>query len=108
MYRAIGNDVPPRHAVGQSYTNVKFILDNEPELEGLTRAWVVNRILNITEETRLLDLLDDYNQYFIHNPVDLKEYAAAPFMHENFRLDEGDKITPDVIHRCVIPFLIFI
>ena len=32
LYRAIGNDLPPRHASGQSYTNVKFILENENEL----------------------------------------------------------------------------
>eukprot|EP00122_Pirum_gemmata_P003413 Pgem_evm1s3090 len=33
LYRAIGNDLPPRHAVGQCYDNVKFILENEKPLE---------------------------------------------------------------------------
>lgn len=36
LIRAIGNDLPPRHAVGQSYENLKFILLHEeimPELD---------------------------------------------------------------------------
>ncbi len=40
LFRAIGNDLPPRHALGQSYTNVKFIIENEPAHEGLGKGWV--------------------------------------------------------------------
>ena len=49
LYRIIGNDLPPRHQYGQVYTNVKFILENEMDLPGWSKRWVLNRIVNMTE-----------------------------------------------------------
>jgi hypothetical protein len=40
ILRGVGNDLPPRHAVGQGYTNVKFMLENHPDYEGVRTIWV--------------------------------------------------------------------
>jgi hypothetical protein len=98
MFRAIGNDLPPRHALGQSYTNVKFILDNEPKHDGLQTGWVVNKIVNEVEEQRIIALLESYGQYYIHLPVNYEDYVKQPLRYFNFNLNEVDGVTPDVLH----------
>jgi hypothetical protein len=74
LYRIIGNDLFPRHKIGQSRENVKFILENENQLEACEKCWIVNRIYNSEEEKSIFDLLKQYNQDYIHIPFDLREY----------------------------------
>ena len=64
LYRTIGNDLPPRHEIGQSYENVKFILENEEDHPELSKGWILNRIVNKTEERRIEDLLIQHNQIY--------------------------------------------
>eukprot|EP00124_Ichthyophonus_hoferi_P000902 Ihof_evm11s39 gene=Ihof_evmTU11s39 len=82
MFRAIGNDLPPRHALGQSYENVKFILEHEPDLVELDRWWIVNRIVDRKEEIRIIALLEEKKQKYIHIPVVTKEYAKCKMRYE--------------------------
>eukprot|EP00123_Amoebidium_parasiticum_P018304 comp24167_c1_seq2/m.44079 comp24167_c1_seq2/g.44079 ORF comp24167_c1_seq2/g.44079 comp24167_c1_seq2/m.44079 type:complete len:1018 (-) comp24167_c1_seq2:421-3474(-) len=84
LIRGIGNDLPPRHKVGQSYENVKFILDNEPPLEGLKEMWLINHIVNSTEEERIVGLLESYNQTYFRIAVDVNEYAKRTVKYEGF------------------------
>ncbi|KNC84492.1 hypothetical protein SARC_03297 [Sphaeroforma arctica JP610] len=62
--------------VGQSYNNVKFILENEPELPGLTKRWFLNRIFNQTEKARILTLLKKHKQEYVDRDIDLKEFES--------------------------------
>ena len=57
LCRIIGNDLTPRHRKGQSHDNVRFILENEPPLDGCRKLWLVNRIADPEEEARILALL---------------------------------------------------
>ncbi|WP_438766452.1 alginate lyase family protein [Kushneria sp. TE3] len=77
LYRIIGNDLEPRHARGQSRDNLRFILENEPELEGCKKRWVVNRIVNPEEHAAILALLEQYNQHYIDLPFDRDEYVQT-------------------------------
>ncbi|KNC84957.1 hypothetical protein SARC_02848 [Sphaeroforma arctica JP610] len=81
-YRSIGNDLPPRHAIGQTYVNVKFILENEKEFPDVEKRWIVNRIAREEEEKKIIDLLDEYNQKYIHIPIDLEEYAKIDMWYD--------------------------
>lgn len=74
LFRAIGNDLPPRHSVGQTYTNVRFILEHEPTHKGLSKRWLLNRIVNRTEELRLVSLLVQHRQHFVRDPLNYSEY----------------------------------
>lgn len=74
LYRIIGNDLYPRHKLGQTRENLQFILENEPHLENCEKRWVVNRIINKDEERAIIKLLQQYNQEFIHIPFYPKEY----------------------------------
>jgi hypothetical protein len=74
LYRIIGNDLYPRHAIGQSRQNVQFVLDHEPKLANCERRWVVNRIVDPEEEGQIIALLEAHDQPYLHIPFDPDEY----------------------------------
>ncbi|WP_110666724.1 alginate lyase family protein [Salinicola halophilus] len=78
LYRIIGNDLYPRHRKGQSRDNLRFILENENELEGCKKRWVVNRIADPAEEKAILELLAAHDQQWIHIPFSAEEYRQIP------------------------------
>lgn len=78
LYRIIGNDLPPRHRRGQSITNLRFLLENEPALPGCEKRWVINRITDPATEAALLDLLRDHHQPVLHIPFIAEDYARIP------------------------------
>lgn len=45
LYRILGNDLPPRYSPGQTLANLRFTLENEQELPGLEKRWLLNRIV---------------------------------------------------------------
>ncbi|WFP78379.1 hypothetical protein [Mesorhizobium sp. WSM4906] len=65
--RTIGNDLEPRHTKGQSHDNVRFVLDNEPELPDCEKFWIVDP----DEEARIVDLLQSRGQSFHTIPFEL-------------------------------------
>ena len=81
LVRIIGNDLYPRHKVGQSRENVAFILEHEPELEGCTRAWIVNRIIDPEEEAQVIALLHRHAQHYRQIAFDVDAYAQIGFDH---------------------------
>lgn len=75
LYRILGNDLPPRHKRGQTYTNLKFILEQEPLFINCQKKWIVNRAVDFREEEKILRLLEEYKQPFIRIPFSLQEYV---------------------------------
>lgn len=75
LVRIIGNDLYPRHKIGQSRENVEFILKNEPALNRCKKVWVVNRIFDKGEFEKIVSLLEHYKQ----------EYYVLPFVEEEYR-----------------------
>jgi hypothetical protein len=75
LCRIIGNDLPPRHASGQSRANIEFILRHEPELPGCEKFWLVNRIAYAAERNAVIDLLEEHGQSYRYIPFWMDEYA---------------------------------
>ena len=84
LYRIIGNDLYPRHSKGQSLENVRFILENETNFENCEKRWVVNRIFDSEEEARVLQMLKEHGQSYLHIVFDWDEYRRAPWNFESF------------------------
>ncbi|MES0825042.1 alginate lyase family protein [Ruegeria sp. SCP11] len=84
LCRIIGNDLIPRHAAGQSLANLKFILENEPELENCTKLWILNRIFDPDNEAKLLSLLDEHQQTYERIPFDADELQTTGYDFETF------------------------
>jgi len=76
LCRIIGNDLVPRHAMGQSRTNVRFILENEPSFEGCEKRWIINRIVDVEEERAIIGLLDEYKQKYVRIPFEAGQYVG--------------------------------
>ncbi|WP_444933671.1 alginate lyase family protein [Microbulbifer sp. JTAC008] len=74
LYRVIGNDLAPRHSVGQSRKNLEFILKHEPELDNCEKVFILNRIVDPNEEAAIIKLLDDHQQTFIRIPFSWDDY----------------------------------
>ena len=75
IYRIIGNDLIPRHSKGQSRENLRFILDQEPDLPGCEKRFVVNRIVDKAEESAIIELLESCDRPYLHIPFSMAEYA---------------------------------
>ncbi|KAG0020001.1 hypothetical protein BGZ80_004912 [Entomortierella chlamydospora] len=84
LYRILGNDLPPRHRPGQTLSNVRFILEHEPEFEKTRKLWVLNRIVDQHAETAIIQLLDHHRQEYIRIPFEEREYLKQDFKLEDF------------------------
>jgi hypothetical protein len=77
LYRMLGNDLPPRHEIGQTLANLRFMLDHEPELEACEKRWVVNRIVDPEQEAAIIALLEERGQSYLRIPFELANTAAS-------------------------------
>jgi hypothetical protein len=77
LYRIIGNDLVPRHRVGQSVDNLRFILDNEPDLPGCEKRFVLNRIVNPEQEQQARILLESAGIHYLHLPFNPQQFAKT-------------------------------
>jgi hypothetical protein len=84
LYRIIGNDLPPRHRSGQSEHNLRFLLDQEPDLPGCEKRYVVNRIIDPAIEARLIGLLDSYGAAYLHIPFIAEDYRRIGWRVSDF------------------------
>ncbi|WP_231757165.1 alginate lyase family protein [Microbulbifer elongatus] len=74
LWRIIGNDLFPRHERGQSRKNLAFILENEPDLLGCQKRFIVNRIVDPNEERLIIEMLERTGYPYIRIPFDWNEY----------------------------------
>ena len=74
LYRIIGNDLPPLHALGQAQENLAFILEHEPDLPRCEKRFVVNRIVDASQERAVLQLLQEAGMKYLHIPFDVQDY----------------------------------
>lgn len=86
LYRIIGNDLPPRHRVGQGLDNLRFVLEHEPDLPGCRKRWVVNRIVDPAMERRVIALLEEYGAEYLHIPFDATAYRGVGWRFHDFEL----------------------
>jgi len=76
LCRIIGNDLVPRHAKGQSYSNLSFILEHEHDFENCRKLFVVNRIWDSGERAKILKLLEESGKDYVEVPFDPAQYRA--------------------------------
>ncbi len=84
LYRIIGNDLYPRHAKGQSRQNVRFILENEPELADCEKRWVLNRIFDAGERQAIIELLEQHGHSYLEIPFEAEAFAQIGWDYSAF------------------------
>lgn len=75
LYRILGNDLLPRYSSGQTLANLRFTLEHEPELPGLEKRWLLNRIACPNTLAALQESIEAAGQRF----------DAIPFEEETYR-----------------------
>lgn len=79
LYRAIGNDLPPRHAKRQTVRNLRFILENEHPKPDLDVRWYLNRVVDHHTLLEIITLLVAHEQLFTIEFFDHSRYADVDF-----------------------------
>lgn len=74
LYRILGNDLPPRHSASQTLDNLRFILDHEISPPNLEKRWVINRIVDVELERKIVGFLKDKRQRILRIGFDFDEY----------------------------------
>lgn len=85
LVRIIGNDLEPRSKVGTSYDHLKYIIENEYPFENCTKKFILNRIIDQEQLTKMKELLDLTPFEYIVINVDWDEYGKAKSQADLFR-----------------------
>ncbi|KAF7726973.1 hypothetical protein EC973_008168 [Apophysomyces ossiformis] len=91
LYRIIGNDLPPRHKEGQTLSNLRFILEHEPQFPNTRKLFVLNRIADAANEATIINLLNKYQMEYLRIPFIEDDYKQIDFRLEDFP-------EPDFLH----------
>jgi hypothetical protein len=77
LYRILGNDLPPLQAPGQTLASLRYILRHEPELPGLEKRWLLNRIVSPAVAAELQDTIRNVGQRVDVIPFQIEEYRQV-------------------------------
>lgn len=96
LLRAIGNALPPRHDPEQSFRNLNFTLYHEPTYDHVKTHWLLNRLVDLELQGRLIATLQAFDQSYTAIPFDLKVYDSIEYDYETYQ--GKDKEKQDLIH----------
>lgn len=77
LFRLLGADQPPLVPAGTIRTQVRFLLEHEPDLPGLEKRWLLHRIVDADEREALIRLLDEHGQRWHELPFEPAVYSAC-------------------------------
>lgn len=84
LYRILGNDLEPRHDIGQTRRSLEFILENEAAFPNSQKCFIVNRIVDGEREAEILRVLDRYRVPHKILPFDPERYAQLGWEADPF------------------------
>jgi len=79
LIRVIGNDLPGLHGEGQSYSNLEFILRNEPDFSNVDKIFIINNLVSDENRNKIKQLLDKHKKEYFENIFDPEEYINIPW-----------------------------
>lgn len=88
FYRILGNDIPLRHRRGQTFANLKIILDREPVFKDVEKRWILNRIADSREEQKIIKFLEEHSQKYQVIKFDVKKFQKISKERFDDRHDE--------------------
>ena len=79
LFRILGNDLGSLHGNNQTYDNLLFTLQNEPEFKNTKKMYLLNKIYDNKKKKRLIGLLQKYNAEYIDLPFQIEEFNKIKF-----------------------------
>jgi len=87
IFRILGNDIFPIHSDTQTYNNLLFTIQNEPEFKNTDKIYLLNLIIDTNKRQNLINLLESYSI----------KYFEIPFNYDEFRnLSKISKETAEI------------
>ena len=77
IYRIVGNSLPPRHGPDDTYNNLQYVLEKEPELPSCDKRWLLNRLIDPGLEAKCIKLISASGQKYHTIPFDAASYKSA-------------------------------
>lgn len=77
LFRLLGADQPPGIPAGTVLRQLRFLLEQEPELPGLKKRWLLHRIVDAEEREALIRLLEEHRQRWHELPFEPAVYSAC-------------------------------
>jgi hypothetical protein len=85
LWRILGNDIVPRHPVGQTRRNLEFMLEHEEPLPGCEKRFLLNRIMHEETFAQIRSLLDDARIAYEVIPFEREAYLEKGGPEEQIR-----------------------
>ena len=83
IIRILGNDLSGLHGENQTYNNLKFTLENEPEFKNTDKIFLLNRIYNQEKKNSYIDLLEKHNKKYIVDEFDINKFHELDYVNDN-------------------------
>ena len=77
LTRILGNPLPPRHDGRNTLDNLRFVLDNEAELPGCEKRWLLNGIVDDELAEACRRLIEAAGQVCRSIPFDIEAYRRS-------------------------------
>jgi hypothetical protein len=74
IVRIVGNELPPRHKSGSNLEQLQFILEHEPSHPKVKKIWLLNRIIDATQEKAMIAILQKHRCDYVSLPFDIAQY----------------------------------
>ena len=65
IIRILGNNISNVHSNTQTYDNLKFTLENEPDFQDTDKIWILNRIYDEKLKQLYIDLLNKFSKKYL-------------------------------------------
>ena len=82
IIRILGNDLSGLHGENQTYNNLKFTLENEPEFENTDKVFLLNRIYNQEKKNLYINLLKKHNKKYIVDEFDINKFNELHYIFD--------------------------
>jgi len=70
IIRILGNDLNGLHGNNQTYNNLKFTLENEPQFSNCDKIFILNRIIDKEKKQKYIELLNKYKIKYVEIPIE--------------------------------------
>lgn len=77
LYRILGNPLPPRHDSRNTLENLRFVLDNEEDLPGCEKRWILNGIVDDALSRACRQLIEQAGHACMTIPFDREPYRRS-------------------------------
>lgn len=106
IIRILGNDISTLHNENQTFDNLKFTLENEPEFKNTDKIYILNKIIDNNKKNKIIKLLKKYKTKYLEITFNYNEYIELnkkhnidDILHNDININIGFKQFKKIMKR---------